>query len=222
MSVAWVAVGATVVSGAYSASNARKAGRENAANIEAMARRNNALQLGIAEHNANLLIEQSHTNALAIEDNAYRTAELLTFEYEEVFRRQIRDEKQLAGEIRAQFASSGFEVNRGTPYKFLHSELNEAETVREYDRDVAKLTITNVIEQGNREAQATREAGIGEAHAIQNIAALEAEIYLNEQLGAASSSISNGNAASNRILTSTAVSAIGGAANASASSASAG
>ncbi len=192
MSVAWVAVGTTVVGGLHAASEQRRAGREarrqgeeNAEEIYQTALRNNELLLGAAHFNAGMTLEVANANAAAIERNALRNAELMTMEYEEELRRHIRLEKQLAGSIRASAGASGVQVNQGTPLLYLHNELDEAEREREFIRDRGKLTVFNYLTTEQEKADLMRLEGALNAEAIVFNAQTEAEIYLNEQVGVA-------------------------------------
>ncbi len=192
MSVAWVAVGVTVASGVYSHNEAQDAkGRangiasQNAADLLATATRNNELNLQIADYNAAALKETGLANAVLIEENALRVADAMADQSVEEIRRHIRGEKQLAGEIRVQYGASGFQVNQGTPLHFLNTELNEAKNERDYMAETAKQTIFNYVETEKARAAESIRAANEAAEATLFNAGVQAEIYLNEQVGLA-------------------------------------
>jgi len=206
VSVAVSALAVTVVSGVYNASvqrgaarDARRQGAANAASILGMARRNNELSLTAADFNADTTMMIAGANAGAIRRNAQRNAELLTIEYVEEIRRHVRGEKQLAGSIRSGAAATGFAVNQGTPLLFLSNELDEAETERNFIKDRGVMTVFNYLAQENDRANVIMMTGSLNAAAIRFNAGIEAEIYLNEQTGAADATRSRGNSAAKQL-----------------------
>ncbi len=223
MSVAWVAVGATVVSGAYSASQQRSAGRDariqgeqNAQSILDTALRNQEIQNEVADYNAGLTQAFYNSKARIIEETAQRNAELMTMEYEEELRRHIRGEVQLAGQIRSATAATGFQVNQGTPLIYMNNELDEAERERDYIETRGTLTVFNYLTEQQELADGARIEGQQKADQMRFNAAAEAEIYLNEQVGVSEATRAQGQSlyrqarsGSNATLIQTGVSVIG-------------
>ncbi len=218
----------SVAGAAGAASDARRAGREaqeaaraNAADLLQLANDNTAIQADVAAYNAGVILAIGSANAAAVERNAARNIELMVLEFSEELRRHKRGEKILAGQVRSQFSSSGFQVNKGTPLTFLHNELDEAETERNYIRDRGTMTVFNYGEQERERASIIRlTASLNASSVIFNQEA-NSQIYLNEALNEANSITRGGESArtrannqSDRILTGAAVTGINSAASA--------
>lgn len=221
VTAAWTAVGATL-HGAYESSSqqrdaanaSRRISSENAADLLDTAIRNNVIQGDVANYNAAVSQEVGYANAAAVERNAQRVAGLMVFEYQEELRRHIRGEKQLAGSIRSQFSSSGFQTNQGTPLLYLHNELDEAERERDFVEQRGTLTVFNYLTQEQERADLMRFSADVNAEAILFNAAAESEIYLNEQVGLAAATERSGQNTADQLNAGATATAIAGLASA--------
>jgi hypothetical protein len=137
----------------------------------------------------------------------------MVLEANEEIRRHVRGEQQLAGTIRSQFGSSGFNVNRGTPLRFLHNELDEAERGRNYLVKRATLTVSNYLHQEyDRAAIISLEAELNAGSILYNEEA-NSSIYLSEAISRANATSSGANITADRLQSQATASYINAAGN---------
>lgn len=182
-----------------SADEAREAARFNATALLSLAGKNTAVSAGAAAYNSDVVLQIGAANSSRVKANAVRNGELMTIELEEELRRHIRGEKQLAGTIRAQYSGTGFNVNTGTPLRYLHDELDEAERSRNYLAKKGRISVANYLMQEFDRASLIELESVLNAEAILFNQEAESSIYLNEAIAQASATRRGGELNANNL-----------------------
>jgi len=189
-----VGIGVSLLGAAQSASAAKKAERlaleggalsqaasyANAADAEALGALNAAAITGAAENNAAMTLEMGYANAQAITDATLHNVKMYAIQSNETIKQHVREERWMAGDIRAVLSGSGVMVNGGSPMAYLQATVKAGIQERDFMQRRDALTMIGMAEDGLRQSMLTRKEADLSASVMRSNAALQAQVTIAE------------------------------------------
>lgn len=175
----------SLIGGSKQASAHRLAGRltkeanyANAEDVMQVAAINAAAITGAAANNAAAVLEVGEANALAHERATLNNLAHVSIQSEEDLRLHKKAERELAGEIRAMAASTGFVAELGSPQYHLNAQAVEGFRRRDYMINKQKLTLLTIASEGRDRRDITRLQANQQAEVLMANASLQAEVAM--------------------------------------------
>jgi len=159
----------------------------NADDVEKVAEINKRAILGAAANNAKAYRTVGEANALAVERATVANLTHIKMQGEEDIRLHRKAERELAGEIRARAASTGFVAELGSPQYFRNAQVEEGYRRRDYQIKKIVLTALTTAQAGKDRRDIFRLEADQKAKVIISNAALQAEVAMADAAARAAS-----------------------------------
>ena len=148
----------------------------DADDVEKVAEINVASILGAATNNARAIKNVGEANALAVERATLANLRHIKMQGVEDIRLHRKAERELAGEIRARAASTGFVAELGSPQYFRNAQVAEGYRRRDYQIKKIVLTALTTAQAGKDRRDIFRYESQQKASVIQANADLQATV----------------------------------------------
>ena len=152
----------------------------NASDREKLGAINASAITSAASNTAEGMREVGYANAIAISEAALHNVKMYEIQSEEEIRLHTMGERYHAGDIRARMASTGIQVNVGSPMAYLRSEIQKGIAEREYMETRDAYAMIGIADDGIRKSLLTVKTANINANITEKNAALSAQVTMAE------------------------------------------